>query len=399
MEIRAADRIRDVRARWLILLLAVLSLVACAGVFYLTRYRSFFYDEWAWIEYRRPWSFDVFALSHDGHWSTIPILVWKILFITVGIRSHLPYEAALLVVHMVAVLLLFTLIRRRSGEVPAFAAALILLVLGSGGDDIVWAFQLAWVGSIAFGLLAMLLVDGTPSRRRLVIASLALLGSLMSSSVGLLFVAAVGAELLVDRSRRHLLVVLALPVLAFSAWFLAFDTGRVPGAPGIKGSFLGGSKGVGYLWSLAQFVLTGLQGTTSGILGIGQSRPVAPTEQRWFGLIPLLLIGAALAWHWFRQKRVTSWQVGLMAGLLVWFPLIGLGRVQLGIDQATSSRYIYVAAVFLLPLVADAAAELPWRGLWRPALTVTFVLLLAGNITQLADISLSLGDFMLYQST
>src|SRR5579864_1266074 len=180
-------RVGEVINRRLLPVLAGLSTLICAGVLYVTKYRSFFYDEWTFIVQRRGWEPEVFLFSHNGHWSTIPILVWKILFVTVGLRSHIPYEATLLIAHLVAVMLLFSLIRRRSGDLPAFAAALTLLVLGSGGDDIVWAFQLGWVASVVFGLLAMLLLHSEPSRARLIAASVSLLFSLMCSSVGLAF--------------------------------------------------------------------------------------------------------------------------------------------------------------------------------------------------------------------
>ena len=82
-----------------------------------------------------------------------------------GLSSHWPYEAVLLVAHISSALLLFTLIRRQSGDLAAFASALLLLVLGSGGTDIVSAFQIGFVGSVAFGLLSVLLLD-RPSFRR-----------------------------------------------------------------------------------------------------------------------------------------------------------------------------------------------------------------------------------------
>jgi hypothetical protein len=41
--------------------------------------------------------------------------------------------------------------------------------------------------------------------------------------------------------------------------------------------------------------------------------------------------------------------------------------------------------VFLLPLVADAARELPWRNWWRPALAAAFAVCVVGNLIQLRD--------------
>jgi hypothetical protein len=90
-------------------------------------------------------------------------------------------------------------------------------------------------------------------------------------------------------------------------------------------------------------------------------------------------------WHWFRQGKVHSWQVGMTAGMLTWFALAGLGRLQYGAGAAGESRYVYVGTVFLLPLLADAASELPWRRLWRPALVAVFTIALLSNIAQLRE--------------
>jgi hypothetical protein len=358
------------------------------AVLYLTRHRNLLYDEWAWVVSRRGWDFYTFILPHGNHWSTLPILLWKVMFVTVGIRSHIPYQAALLVAHVSVVFLLFFLVRRRSGDVPAFAAALTLLVLGSGADEIVWAFQVAWAGSVAFGLLAMLLLEGSPPfPARLVPVSAALLASLMCSSVGVAFVVAVGAELLFDHERRPFLLALVVPVVAFFAWLLLYDTGRVPGAGGITGDFLQGPKGWAYVTSVANFVLIGLRASAAGVVGWA-----------WSGWLALPIVGLLIVWNSYRRRHLASWQIGLIVGVLFWFLLVSLGRVKIGVDQASQSRYVYVAVVFLLPLVVDLARELPWRGLWRPGLVAALGLVLIGNVTQLVDAAGSADSFMRYET-
>jgi hypothetical protein len=58
----------------------------------------------------------------------------------------------------------------------------------------------------------------------------------------------------------------------------------------------------------------------------------------------------------------------MAAGLVSFFLVAGLTRAQLGWQQSGASRYVYVAAVIWLVLLAEAAREVPWRGTWRPAL-------------------------------
>jgi hypothetical protein len=369
------------------------SAVVFASLTYLTSYKNFFYDEWDFVTKDRPWDVNLLLLSHNGHWLTIPILVWKLLFISIGIGSHVPYEAVLLVAHVAAVLLLFALVRRRSGDLPAFAAALTLLVLGAGATDITWAFQIAFVGSVVFGLLAMLLLDGAKGfSKRMYAASGSLLLSLMCSGVGLAFLAAVGTELLLARGRRRLLVGLVLPIVAFGIWFAFYGAGLpgTPGAPcptcaptGFRADVHKGPIGLGFVATLANFVKAGLDASTAGIFG---------SATIW---TPLLVIVAGLVIvHLFLQKKVPSWQIGMAAGAVAWFALVGLGRAQNGTSDATDSHYVYVGVVFLLPIVADAARMLPWRGLARPLLVGAFALCLLGNTTLLVGQAISQIDLM-----
>lgn len=179
-----------------------------------------------------------------------------------------------------------------------------------------------------------------------------------------------------------------MPVAGFIAWFFAYDTGTVPGASGVAQSFLHGPSGFNYVASLAQFVVSGLEASAAGTVG-------APAA---FGLTLLSMFVALIGIHWYRRKRVDTWQFGMAAGLVAWFILAGLGRVQFGASYAAQSRYIYVAAVFLLPLLADVVSDIPWKGLWRPLLTGAFAFCLFGNAVQLRDLSVSQKDYMRLQA-
>jgi hypothetical protein len=383
----------DVRSAWLWRCLLGACTLVFAWVLWLTSYKNFFYDEWDFVTQARSWNPNVFLLAHNEHWSTLPILVWKLLFVIVGLRSHVPYEGAALAVHVMAVVLLFALIRRRSGDLPAFGSAVVLLVLGGGGLDIVWAFQIGWTGSIAFGLLAMLLLDGDlPFVRRTVLASGALLGSLMCSGVGLAFVVAVGVELLFDSRRRRLLAAVVIPGALFVVWFLLYGAGLhgTPGAPcptcaptGFSADIHKGSIGIAFISNLMAFGATGLEASTGAIFG-------APA----LGVALLPILSALLAFSWYRQRTIRGWQLAMVAAIVFWFVLVGLGRAQGGPGGAADSHYLYVGAVFLLPLIADAAKELPWRTLWRPAIALAFAFAVSSNLVQLRDLALSQTDMM-----
>jgi hypothetical protein len=88
-------------------------------------------------------------------------------------------------------------------------------------------------------------------------------------------------------------------------------------------------------------------------------------------VLVVALCGIALAW-W--RRRPDPFTLGVLAALLALYVVTGLGRVQLGVQQAGAARYVYEGAAMWLILLADAARNLPWRGTWRPALAACLFL-------------------------
>ncbi len=80
-----------------------------------------------------------------------------------------------------------------------------------------------------------------------------------------------------------------------------------------------------------------------------------------------------LAVTWWR-RRPDPFALGVLAALLALYVVTGLGRAQLGYQQAGAGRYVYEGAAFWLILLGDAARNLPWRGTWRPALAACLFL-------------------------
>lgn len=381
-------KIGEVRARWAWPALAALSTATFAGLTYLTSYKNFFYDEWDFINAYRPGQTSTSILfPHGEHWSTIPILIWKALFVLFGIRTHLPYQAIVTAAHVACVLIIFALIRRRSGDLPAFAAALVLLVLGTGSKEIVLAFQGNQTLSLALGLLALLMVEAAPKiglRLRVVVVSLLLLGSLMSSGLGLGFVVAIALQVLLERTRRPLLLAVAAPAVIYLVWFVTNGSIGSPcqGCPSAMGDIR--SIGPAFLVDVARFIAVGLAASVTGLIGIVEDQ------------LPLVVIQAAvvifagvLAWHWYAQGNAEPWEIGLVAGLVAQFGLIALARAHFSVQGAADSRYVYVGVIYLLPLIANALKHAPWNFALRPiwAGAVTLVVLSNGSI--LAEQALS----------
>jgi hypothetical protein len=59
---------------------------------YLTRHQGFFQDEWEILLDRRGWNTSAFLTPHVQSLLLIPIFVYKVLFVTVGVHTKWPYR-------------------------------------------------------------------------------------------------------------------------------------------------------------------------------------------------------------------------------------------------------------------------------------------------------------------
>jgi hypothetical protein len=330
--------------------------VACAviaGVSLLvaTRSLTFAGDDWDVILASPHSSVLSWLTAHNGHWSTMEVLVFEALFRIDGIRSYAPFMATLLALHAGSALLLFTYVRHRAGDAIGLACMISLLFYGNGGDGFLWAQQVTFTGSVCFGLLALVLLDReVVGPGRLVVAFAALMVALMFSNIGVFFCF---YGIIVSRQRNRLLV-FAAPLAVFAIWFLAF--GRNSPGLAVPPSLPPGGSG-----AVVTFVVTGISAASLGLLGPYH----AWAADGWAALLFALLVFALVAWWRGSPERpveVLSAAVALVAMFLV----TAVVRAQLGAYEATASRYMYPAAVFMLIIVAMVARTTP-RGSWRAA--------------------------------
>ena len=351
-------------------------LVSFAFWAYLDRHLWFFDDEWQFLVGRGLWYAPTDPRSiwypHFEHWSTLPILLWRALYSVFGLSTYWPYLLALLVTEVVVMNLLWRLCLR-NGVDPwvAMAAVALLGLLGAGSEDLGWAFQVGFVGSLAFGLGAILLVDRPgpgPPQAHYALASLAALASLMCSSVGDAMAVALAVVLFARRPAKRAVAVLALPVAGYAVWW-AF-VGRL--GLTLPGDHLRGAN----FTDLPGYVWTGLSTALGRSFDLGSA-----------GATMLVALTAWLMWrlpHLLGRRPALA---GLGAAAFVFYLLVGLGRDTAGDVGSTAPRYIYVAMALLLPAIAYALSpradrRLPEAG-GNIARAVAVVFLLA---TALGDV-------------
>src|SRR5919201_801363 len=113
---------------------------------------TFLFDDWVFLIYRRGWSAHALLDPHNEHIALIPVVIYKLLLAIFGMGSAFPFRVVATLLFLTSVVLLFAWLRRRVGDWLALAGAVLILFLGAAYEDLLFAFQMAFFGSVAAGL-------------------------------------------------------------------------------------------------------------------------------------------------------------------------------------------------------------------------------------------------------
>src|SRR5665213_798140 len=69
-------------------------------------YHWFFRDDFFFITNRNATSVNDLFRPYDGHWTTVPVLIFRTLWALFGLRTYVPYQASVLALHLGACALL-----------------------------------------------------------------------------------------------------------------------------------------------------------------------------------------------------------------------------------------------------------------------------------------------------
>jgi hypothetical protein len=314
----------------------------------LHRDQWFSFDEFAFLLPDGPELFD----AHVGHWSTAPMLIYDAYVALFGIDSYLPWSITITLLHLGVAHLVWRLCLR-AGVAPAIATAAVavLVVLGSGGENILWGFQIGYVGAIAFGLLAFLLAwDPARSTARFVAAVAVSVFSLTWSGTSIPLVVATAAVVWWSQGWRRALIAALVPAAVYLTWYAVFALGTGPDTGGFGAQKL--------------FVEMPLFLGVLVVLGFGAVFPL---------VVPGVLVVIAVV-IWLvptlrrRDLRVAAATPLILAGAAVVFALLtAFSRASLSVGSGRAGRYVYFVVVLVLPLLAWAltrvVARFPRRGI------------------------------------
>lgn len=340
-----------------------------ALVLYLTRGTTLWFDEWTWALERRGGSLGTFLEPHNGHFSLVPVVLYKLLFATAGLDHYLPYRVMIAAAHVLCVGLVFVYAARRIGRPAALIPAAMLLTLGPAWQDFLWPFQIGWLLSLACGVGALLLLD-RGDRRGSIGAALLLAIALASSGVGIPVAAGVLLEVLLTRRREAWIAV--APLALYGIWWVVYQDTTIL------------ARNVYLVPRFAADAAAGALGALSGLtqVGIGANGVIADAGATYPWGRPLAVAATALAvWRLATLRPFPARVVTLLAIPLAFWLLTGLQRAHVG--SADASRYLYVGALFVLLLAVELV-----RGLALPRWVVAATAVVAafavlGNLGEL----------------
>jgi hypothetical protein len=338
-------------------------------VFGLGRDHWFFYDEWDFLADREIDDAGDLLRPHNEHWSTIPIILYRLLYAAFGLRTYRPYQVMVVLSHL-ALALVLRAVMRRAGVHPwtATLVAAVLVLFGSGQQNIVWAFQVGFVGAAACGFAQLLLADHDGPIGRRDLAGLAVgFAGLLFSGVAVTAAVVTGIALLLRRGWRPAAFHTVPLGLVYVGWYVVVDPQQPPDEvrSGLAGT-------LGEIWG---FERTGIgesfKALTYNPWGLGE----------WLGLLlaVVLVVGLAVA---LRERGPASVRgelapvVALLAGPIVFMGISGYGRGFFGAAAGSASRYLYLIGAMLLPALAVAIDALMRRH--RVAGLAALALLLSG---------------------
>jgi hypothetical protein len=354
--------------RWLPwALLAVLIVIGGGIVLWAGRETVFRGDDWDLLLYRGGFNANVFLVPHNEHLSALLVVAYKLIPAIFG-PSYGVFRAALFVLDAIVALLFFVFARERVGDWVALILTAPFLVMGAGGDNLIWPTQIGVVGSLASGMGVVILLDREGLSARLGACAL-LTVSIWFSSDGLFFLACAAIWLGLSPKRWRDLWIVAVPLATYLAWYSGYGTSDVTSAN---------------LRATPKFVLDSAAG---GVSALGGIRPDIPDAKLLAAVGAAVGLAALVALIVKAMPRPTPRLAALLALPLVSWVLIAVGRADGG--DAFASRYVYASALFILMALLELIRELPIRELirgWRlAALALLTLVTISLNVNLLAE--------------
>lgn len=300
---------------------------------------TFFQDSWEFLMWRRDPSVATLLDPHNEHIVLLPVLIAQVSLRLFGMESMTPELVLLVALQLGVAGLLFVYARRRLGPWPALFAATPLLFLGPAWQDLLWPFQVGFVGASMCGLAALLALENEDERWDLAACAF-LVVAIAFSSLGIAFAVAAAVHVFQRRRERGLrrAYVFALPLALYLGWYAGW--GREA-----ENNFSAHNALVSprYVWE-------GLVASLASLLALGTIFDEVVARSRWGAPLLIALLALAAYGGYRRRGFFPGLWPALAAAATFWFLAAfnqGPGR------EPYSSRYLYVGVLFVLLIAVN----------------------------------------------
>lgn len=327
---------------WPVAVVAVAATVFAIAVFVLAADLPFDADGQIVLDERLPATWTSLLTPYHQHLNLIPIAIWDRMAVVFGTGSTGPYMVLLLSTHVALAVGTTALLALRLSAAWAFGIGLPLALLGSSHYNFVSPWQILFTITLLAGLVGVWAsLDRAAPPAKMAVVAISLVMAVLTSNLGMFLIMAMGLWFVLD-GRRAQVATLVPAFLVFLVWYAYFGyqgltTDGPPFAPST-------------LLAVVPYAATGLSSAAGGLLGLG---PLAGA------------VAVAVASIRYRPDRP---MLAFLAAIVVMFLVAALFRSYGGAEQATTSRYIYLAA-YLGAFGLAASGAVPRV---RPEIVVSF---------------------------
>ena len=338
----------------------------------LTAQATYFGDEWGILMNRRELGLDTLLEPHNEHIVVFPALIDHLLLQLFGMESARPAQLVLIAFLLATAVLLFVYVRRRVGPWPALLATVLVLFLGPAWEVLLWPFEITLVGPVMFGL-AMLLALEREDRRGDLVALVCLTLAVGFSNLGIVFVPAAAAAILVGPREAWLRrsYVFVIPGALFALWSLGWG-GEAESHLSLRN-----------VLAAPQSVLDSAAVAVGSLTGLAIDLSTGVVDLTWGRILLVVLALAIVRWKVSERGPVERWLWPVAAAILVAWLLTAF-NLSPGRDP-TSSRYQYSSCILLLMALAGLFRGVRIGPAGLVALTVLTGLALGPNLVMLKN--------------
>jgi hypothetical protein len=319
---------------------SIASLLIGIYLFSLTAHNTFTFDEWMFFTDRRDFSFHALVAGHNGHLSIVPAFTYILSFKIFGYDHYEVFRLLAVIVHLAVVLLAVDRIRRRHGWWIAAVIGLALALMGGGGENILWGFQIGFMGGLLFFLISLRCYERSLETIKFtwpLLTMIAVCLSVGSAGTGIASILVLFFLTIRTPQWKRLWWVSVIPGVLYAVWYLRYADS---------------DNANSVMSAIPSFVVKSAASSMSGVFGI---------DHIW----GLMMVGASIAYfaQLIRTHKTSRLSLAIPLFVLIFWFATAYGRALLGNPE--SSRYLYIGIFGIVLSLSENLSLAHWTKVRR----------------------------------